>query len=427
MDILSFINDKLWLFTTLLIFLFGLYFSFKLKWIQFNIIKMISSLLKKDNCNEGVTSFKTLMLSLAGRIGVGSISGVALAIYLGGPGTVFWIWVISFISASIAYSEAYLAVKYKVRTVDGFIGGPSYYIKRGINKLFLGGVYSIIITLCYVIGFIGIQANTITKSFNGLLFNVSPYLIGSIISILTLFIIFEGIKKITETTSKIVPIMSIFYIVLSLYITLSNIGIFPNIIKSIFTSAFNFKSFSSGFLVTLLIGVQRGIFSNEAGIGTGAIASASSSSDDANKQGYIQIIGVYITSIIICTCTAFIILSSSYKGLNVIDPNGIEIATFSFNYHLGKFGNIFLLISIFLFAFSTILSGYFYGESSLKYFFNNINNKYIFILKLFTTIVIFTGSIISSTFLWNFIDILVSILAIINIYAIYKLRNEIKR
>lgn len=427
MDILSFINDKLWLFTTLLIFLFGLYFSFKLKWIQFNIIKMISSLLKKDNCNEGVTSFKTLMLSLAGRIGVGSISGVALAIYLGGPGTVFWIWVISFISASIAYSEAYLAVKYKVRIVDGFIGGPSYYIKRGINKLFLGGVYSIIITLCYVIGFIGIQANTITKSFNGLLFNISPYLIGSIISILTLFIIFGGIKKITETTSKIVPIMSIFYIVLSLYITLSNIGIFPNIIKSIFTSAFNFKSFSSGFLVTLLIGVQRGIFSNEAGIGTGAIASASSSSDDANKQGYIQIIGVYITSIIICTCTAFIILSSSYKGLNVIDPNGIEIATFSFNYHLGKFGNIFLLISIFLFAFSTILSGYFYGESSLKYFFNNINNKYIFILKLLTTIVIFTGSIISSTFIWNFIDILVSILAIINIYAIYKLRNEIKR
>ena len=426
-NILSYINDKLWILVTILIFFTGLYFTIKLKGVQFNFKKMFQEITKKETTKDGISSFKTLMLSLAGRIGVGSISGVALAIYLGGPGTIFWIWVISIFSATLAYGETYLGVKYKEKDEKNvYRGGPAYYIKKGLNKKVLGAIYSIMIIICYGIAFVCIQSNTISKAVTGLT-NINPIIIGIILSIITFLIIFGGIKKIASATSKIVPLMSLLYIGLSLYVLASNISLIPNIFKTIIDGAFNFTSFSAGFLVTLLTGVQRGIFSNEAGLGTGSIAASSGNNNDPVSGGYIQMLGIYITSFLICTSTAIIILTSNYNLLNIIDPNGIEIATSSFSYHLGSFGNIFLAISIFLFAFSTILSGYYYGESSLKYFFIKINPKYILYLKIMTIIVIFLGSILSSTIIWEFTDVTVSFLAFINIYAMIKLRKEIKK
>ena len=425
-NLLSFLNDKLWIIVTILIFLTGLYFSIKLNGIQFNFKRMIKELTKKEDNKEGISSFKALMLSLAGRIGVGSISGVSLAIYLGGPGTIFWIWFISLLSSTLAYSETYLGIKYKEKDNKVFKGGPSYYIKKGLNLPKLGSVYAIIIIICYCIGFMSVQSNTITKSITEII-NIKPIIIGLVLSVLVALIIYGGVKKIADATSKIVPIMSLLYIGLSLYIVFSNLSSIPLVFSTIIKSAFNFKSFTSGFLVTLLIGVQRGIFSNEAGLGTGAIAASSGNSNNPVSEGYIQMIGIYITSFLICTSTAIIILTSNYNALNIIDPNGIEIANYAFSYHLGSFGNIFLVISIFLFAFSTILSGYYYGESSLKYLIKKLSNKHINILKIITIIIVFIGSITSATIIWNFTDVTVSILAFINVYAIFKLRREIKR
>jgi len=425
--LLNSIDQKLWIIVTIFIFLVGIYFTRKLRGLQFNFIKMIKELTKKEQSKGGLNSFKTLMLSLAGRIGVGSISGVALAIYLGGPGTLFWIWAISLLSSTLAYAETYLGIKYKEKDENKiYKGGPAYYIKKGLNKPKLGALYAIIIIICYGIGFMSVQSNTITKAVTSIA-NIEPVIVGILLAIISFIIIFGGVKKIADATSKIVPIMSGVYILLSIIIITINIKLVPGIFLSIIKSAFNLKSFSTGFLATLLIGVQRGIFSNEAGLGTGSIAASSGTSNDPIGQGYIQMLGIYITSFLICSATAIIILTSNYSTLNIPDPNGIELATHAFMYHLGNMGNTILVICMFLFAFSTILSGYYYGESSLKYFFTKVNKKYINALKLLTVAVIFTGSISSPTIMWKLTDIFVAILSLINIYSIFKLRKEITK
>lgn len=425
--VLNNIKTLLWIITTGFLIILGGYFTWKLHGTQFRFIKMIKQLTMKDDLELEINSFSSLMLSLAGRIGVGSISGIALAIYLTGPGVVFWIWIISFISAIVGYVESYLGVKYKERINNIYLGGPSYYIKNGLKKTYLGTIYSIMIIICYCGGFMLIQSNTITKATMTLYSNINPLFIGLTLCILTWGIIFRGIKTLTKVTSKIVPIMSICYIGMALFIVITRINIIPEIFERIITDAFTYKSFIGGFMTTMLLGIQRGIFSNEGGIGTGSMAAAINGSNNCEQQGLIQMIGIYVTSFLICTSTALIILASNYRFLKISDANGIELALNAFNEHFGSLGNIFLIIAIFLFAFSTILSGYFYGETSLKFIFKNKEKNYLNLLKLGTGIVIFLGTIIASEILWNLTDIMVACLMGINLYALWKLRKEIKK
>ena len=418
------LNKILWFITTSMLVTSGIYFTIKLKGIQFRFIKMFKSLFNKEK-EEGIKSYETLMMVLAGRIGVGSIAGVALAIHLGGVGSIFWMWVIAIICASNTYCETVLGIKYKEKDHDNiYKGGPSYYIKKGLNNKTLGGIYAILIILSYVGGFLSIQSNTITKSINQII-TINPIVIGLIISTFTMFIIFGGIKRIASFSSKIVPFMTIGYILIALYCTINNINMIPNIFINIIKSAFNFKSLFSGFIPTLIVGIQRGIFSNEAGLGTGAIASSTVNTTNYERQGYIQMIGVYITTMLICTSTALIILTSDYNTLNLKDINGIEITQYAFSYHLGNVGNYLIFISIILFSFTTILTGYYDGESSLKYFFHNIKKSYLMILKILTIIVLFVGCLIKSSTIWLYVDILVALEAIINIYALFKLRRVV--
>lgn len=419
---LDFTNKIIWAIATVLIVFSSLYFSCKLKFLQFNVKEMFSSFFSNSK-NEKIKPFNVLMITLAGRIGVGSIAGIALCIYIGGIGSIFWLWVMTIFSAILAYSETVLGLLYKERDGNFYKGGPSYYIKNGLGNKKLGGFYAILIIISYIGGFLSIQTNTITKSLNQIV-NINPYLIGIIIVIVTAMIIFGGISKISTATSKIVPVMGIFYLIITFYIIFVNLELLPNIFISILKEAFNFKSFTTGFLTSFIVGIQRGIFSNEAGLGTGSIASSISDIDPI-KQGYIQILGVYITSLVICTSTAIIILTSNYLEPVFTDLNGIELTGFAFSYHLGYVGNIFIFIIILLFSFSTILTGYYYGESSLKYFFTKIKTKCLIILKIFTLIILFLGCIISSNLLWKFIDILVAALAIINIYAVFSLKHDV--
>lgn len=416
----------LWAVATSFILLAGIYFTKLLHFKQLNVL-LLSKVFhrkKKKNKNE-MSQFDTLMLTLAGRIGVGSIAGIALGIYIGGIGSLFWVWITTFIVAILAYVETFLGVKYRECDSNGhYLGGPSYYIKNGLKNKKLSYFYAILILVCYIGGFLGIQANTITKSLLEMI-SLSKYLVSIVLVIITAICIFGGISVISKITSKLVPIMTILYLFLFGYIVCVYNTQMLNIILNIIKDAFNIKSFFGGFLSTCIIGLQRGIFSSEAGLGTGSIAASTSDYGNICEQGHLQIIGVYITSLLICTATAFFILTTDYTNVSFGDINGIEIMQYAFVYHFGSFGGILLFIFIFLFASSTILTGYYYGESALKFILGKNNTKIIFTLKCITLLVIYIGSIISPTILWNITDLLVALLAIINIYALIKLRKDI--
>jgi len=413
---LEIIKSILWAIVTVLIILSGIFFSKQLSFPQLKPQKIIKSL--KTN-NKGLSPIKTLFLTLAGRIGVGSIAGVALAIYIGGPGTIFWMWIIAIVSAPLAYTETLLAIKYK--DIKNNIGGPSHYIKKGLNKKYLAITYSILVIIAYLIGFIPIQSNTIVKSMD--MINASNHLlIGIILSTISFFIIKGGINKISEVTDKLIPFMTILYIVMALFVIFTHIDKFPSVIKDIIKEAFNLKPFLSGFIIVILIGVQRAIFSNESGIGLGGIAASASNSQNGCQSGYIQILGIYITTILICTATAFMILIFDYQNITLNSPNGIELTSLAFNHHFGDIGNILLVLCILLFSFTTILTGYYYCESSLKFLIKNINIKFLTIITLLSVLL---GTISSPTTIWEMIDILVAILALINIYSMLKLKAEI--
>lgn len=411
------IKDIMWAVVTVLIIITGIKFSIKLHFPQLKINKIIKSL--KNTDKKGISPVKTLFLTLAGRIGVGSIAGVALAIYIGGPGTIFWMWVIAIISGVLAYTETLLSIKYK--DIKNNIGGPSHYIKKGLNKKTLAIIYSSIVIIAYLIGFIPIQSNTIVKSID-MIEQVSHITIGIILAIISFIVIKGGINKISKVTDKLVPLMTILYISMALFVVITNIEKFPQIINQIITEAFNLKPFFSGFIVVVLIGVQRAIFSNESGIGLGGIAASASNSTDGTKSGYIQVLGIYITTIVICTATAFMILIFDYQNVVINNPNGIELTSMAFNHHFGSIGNILLVLCILLFSFSTILTGYYYCESSLKFISTKIR---ISTIKILTPLSVLLGTITSPTTIWASVDILVAILAIINIYAMVKLKDEI--
>lgn len=413
-DRMLLVNRFIWLFVMVLILFFGIYFSFVLNGVQFKFKSMFKSVFHGDS-----SSFGILMTSLAGRIGVGSIAGVCLSIYIGGVGSIFWMWVSTFFCSVITYSEVVLGVKYKC----GSYGGPAYYIRDGLGSKMLGGIYSILIIISYIGCFLCIQSNTITKSIVSL-FSFSPYVIGLCISVVTFFCIYGGFKSIVGVCNKIVPIMCLIYIGSSVLVLIINYDMIGYVFLNIIKSAFNFKSFFGGFIPMVIIGIQRGIFSNESGIGTSSIVASSGS--DFRKQGFIQIFGVYITTLVICTATAIIILFSDYSSFNLSNINGIELASHAFSYHFGNIGIYILVFSVILFSFSTILTGYYYGESSFNYFFDRVNIKFIYILRGITLVILFIGCILPSGLIWAFVDILVGIMVIINLYAIWRLRNKIE-
>ena len=237
----------------------------------------------------------------------------------------------------------------------------------------------------------------------------------------------KGLDRIVNITSKLVPVMGIGYIILSIGILILNIDKIPSVLWNIIESAFQTKAISGGIISTFIIGIQRGMFSTEAGLGTGAIASSCSHSENKIGLGLIQILGIYFTVFIVCTSTAFIILTSDYTHLNLENINGIELTQYALNYHLGKMGIIVLLLAVISLAYSTIVAGYYYGESNLKYLLKNVSKKHINILKAVTVLLLMIGSISSPTLLWNIVDILVAVLAIINMYALLRLRKEITK
>lgn len=419
------INAVCWAIATVLLISSGLYFTFVLRFPQFSFKRMFNSLKSDQNNKNSISPFETLTLSLAARIGVGSLAGIALGIFKGGVGTIFWLWLSALITLPNTLAESTLAVRYREHDGKFYKGGPAYYIKKGLGYKKLSILYAIIVSLCYLGGFLAIQSNTIASSLKDYL-NI-PYIVsGIVVAIISYIIIIRGIKGIAKFTSYLVPIMGILYMLIALIIIILNIEKIPNVFFTIIKEAFNFKAFGWGIVSSMIIGVQRGIFSSESGIGTGAVASGTSDTKYPVKQGYLQMLGVYFTTFVVCTATAIIILTANIDINSFIEPNGIEITNRALNYHLGNFGNIVLLLAILAFSFSTVISGYYYGESNIKYLYEKISSKQILVLKIVVVGLLLYGAIAKSSFLWNIVDIGVALLAIINIFALFLLRRDVK-
>lgn len=423
---MSFLVKILWAIVSALIIVFGIYFTGKLGFVQFRMKEYKKSFLHTQKDKNGISPLSTLMLTLAGRIGVGSIAGIALAIYIGGPGTIFWIWMISLVSLPLAFMETVLGSLYKRKYKNEYVGGPSYYILKGLKKRKLAYLYALLVLLSFFAGFLGIQVNTIVKATVSIL-PISKITVGIILMILTFIIIVGDIKTISSVTSKIVPFMLIFYATLCLFVIVQHIDkVYPMII-GIIQSAFSFKPFFSGFLYAMIIGIQRGIFSSETGVGTGSITASASNSLNPKKDGYLQMLGVSITTLVVCTITAFIVLLSPYQNLMVADPNGIEVASFAFGYHFHTFGIILMFIFIFLCSFSTILTGYYDALVSLRFLTKKETKWYKWFLIGLTVLMIFISSMISSSLMWQFVDFFVGFLILINLYSIFFLKEDVKK
>ena len=417
------INNFLWSIAIVLLVLSGIYFSFKLKFIHLNIFKIFRSLIG-TNENDGITPFESLMISLGGCIGVGSLAGIALAIFKGGIGTIFWILLSSLIIAPISILENSLALIYHEKSSGGYVGGPAYYIKKGLGFKKVSIIYAVIVAIAYLFGFLTIQSNTIAKSITEF-YNIPSIIIGLIIAILSFIIIRQGLKGIANFSKFFVPLMAFIYIGVTFFVILKNINLIPSLFLDIVRKAFTKNSLKYGILSSIIIGVERGVFASEVGTGTSAIASGSSNLKNPIKQGLVGVIGVYFTIFIICLGTALIILTSDYNPSNYVMVNGIEITLNALMYHLGIIGNIILYFSLVAFSFSTIISGYFYIETNIKFIFSKISNKTIFLLKIFTCILLGIAPIISPEFIWNISDLLIALLIIINVSSLLNLKNDV--
>ncbi len=416
------ISKLIWGIAIIMIFASSIYYSFKLKFPQLRFIELFKSLKDEKKDKDKISSKDTLLMSLASKIGAGSLAGIAFAIFYGGIGTIFWMWISSFFASINCFIENILSTIYKEK--DGLYNksGPAYYIKKGLNKKNLAILYSVLAISAYIIGFISIQNNTIVTLTNDM-YSVNKIIISLVVTILSSIIIIKGIKTISNICNKIVPIMSMLYLILGLIVISLNITKVPSIILNIIKSAFDSKAISGGIIYTLIIGMQKGIFASEAGVGTSAISSGATSNKDYKKQGYIGIIETYFISLFITTMTAFIIILTPFNSFNRANINGIELTKYAFSYHFGHFGEVMLLIILILFSFSTIITVYYYGESNLKFL--TKNKLLVKILKIITIISLFTGGIISSTYIWSIVDIFVALLAIINIYALFNLKDKV--
>ena len=407
----------------------GLFFTFKTGFVQFRLLPEMFRIITEKAPNgkdgkKGISSFQAFTISAASRIGTGNVAGVATAIALGGPGAVFWMWCIALIGGASAFIESTLAQVYKKPNGDGtFRGGPAYYIEKGLGKRWMGIVFAVAITLCFGFIFNAVQANTIAIAFNES-FNINRIIIGIVLAILTAVIIFGGLRRIVTVTQYLVPIMAIFYIILALIVVVINFTELPAVFSLIFRSAFGLEEAFGGLVgAAVLNGIKRGLFSNEAGMGSVPNAAATADVSHPVKQGLIQTLGVFIDTLIICTATAMIVLLSDAY----LTPGSasINLTQASLQDHLGSWASTMLAITIFFFAFSSVIGNYYYGESNIEFIKDSKITLNIF--RILVVGFVFFGSIAKVQLVWDLADVFMGIMALINLIAILMLWKIAKK
>lgn len=420
-------NNILWSYVLIiLLIVLGLYFTIKSDFVQFKyfgeMFKLLGegasdSLDSKSRESKGVSSFQAFCISTASRVGTGNLAGVALAIALGGPGAVFWMWLIALIGAGSSFVESTLAQIYKVKDDHGFRGGPAYYMEKGLNKKWLGVIFSILITVAYGFVFNAVQANTITLAFEQA-FGISRLVVGICITVATAIIILGGVKRIAKIVELIVPIMAVAYVGVALFVIGKNFTQIPYIFALIFKSAFGFQQAVGGSLgATIMFGIKRGLFSNEAGMGSAPNAAATASVSHPVKQGFIQTLGVFTDTLLICSSTAFIILvSGNYKAPGL---EGIQLTQAALSSQVGSWGNTFIALCILLFAFSSVIGNYYYGETNIEFL--NGSKHWLILYRVVVLAMVIFGSIAKVQIVWDIADLFMALMAIINLIAIAKL------
>ena len=415
-------NTSDFLYTYILIGLLvivGLIFTFVTKGVQLTMIpEGIRILTEKKKGSKGVSSFQALMISTASRVGTGNIAGVATALAAGGAGAVFWMWLLAIIGSASAFVESTLAQIYKQKDGEAYRGGPAYYMEKALGQRWLGIVFAVLLILCFAFGFNALQAFNVSDALSMYVEgDRAKHLLGLVMGILlalgTAATIYGGIHRIGFITSVIVPIMAILYICLGLFITVTNITLVPTILKQIITQAFDFKAIFGGFAGScVMYGIKRGLFSNEAGMGSAPNEGATAEVSHPVKQGLVQVISVYIDTLIICTTTAMMILVCG------IDQNlrGIGLVQNAIGSKVGSIGVLVVNIGIIFFAFSSMIGNYCYAESNLKFIKDDA--KLLHTFRLTCVIAIVLGAIAKADIVWNLADILMGGMAVVNIIAI---------
>lgn len=403
----------------------GLYFSFRTKFVQLRLFKESIRVIKEPKKDKkSISSFQALMVSTASRVGTGNIVGVTGAIIAGGPGAVFWMWIIALLGGASAFVESTLAQVYKKRDSDGSsYGGPAYYIKQALKSPLLGGIFAVFLILTYMGGFNALASFNMTDFVKAYVPSENASLIiGAVIALLAGIVILGGGKRISKVTQVLVPIMAILYILVALIIVILNIGSLPSVIGSIFKEAFNLQSVFGGFLgAAIMQGIKRGLYSNEAGIGSAPNAAAAADVSHPVKQGLVQMLSVFIDTLLICTATAFMILCSGLNTANYIDEAGntmnAALIQDSLGQNFGAFGGYFITAALALFAFTTLVGNYFYAEMNINYIIKNASQNKPFILcyRLLAILIIFLGAQFNAGLAWDLADVLMGFMALINV------------
>ena len=407
----------------------GLYFTIRTGLIQFRLFGESIRVVKEKPKEKGsISSFGALMVSTASRVGTGNIVGVSTAICLGGFGAVFWMWVVALVGGASAFIESALAQVYKKRDADGSsYGGPSYYMEQALHQRWLGVVFAVVLILTYVVGFNMLAAYNLQDAFGGFSFYVkgrTPYIIGAILAVLFALCVLGGGKRLTNVTGVLVPVMGLLYIVMSLVVVFMNIRIFPNVIANIFRDAFNFKAAFSGFTGSCIMwGIKRGLYSNEAGMGSAPNAAATADVSHPAKQGLVQMLSVFIDTLLICSATAFMCLCSGV--VPTPEAAGAAYVQASVQQSLGNFGPIFIAVSMCLFAFTTLIGNYYYCEGCLKYILKRDPSKAgMMVFRVLASLIVFVGATVSAGLAWDTADMLQATMVIINVPVILILGNK---
>ena len=422
-EVVSFVNNILWGQGQVLIFMLilcGLWFTLKLGAVQFRHFGHMFSVLKGSTKSDahGISAFQALCTSLSARVGTGNLAGVALAISIGGPGAIFWMWVIALLGMATGFAESMLGQLYKVKDDNGeFRGGPAYYIKQGLNNTWLAVAFSLCLFFGYGFVFSAVQANTITDAMNNA-YDIPALYTGLVIIVLAGAIVIGGLRAIARFAEWVVPFMGIGYIAVALFITIINIHLLPDVLADIFNSAFGLQEAAGGaFAAALKAGIQRGLYSNEAGSGSvpHAAASASPYPNHPVSQGYVQMLGVFFDTMLLCTCTAFIILLAGDFGGD--QAEGIRLTQNAMSAHLGSGGIDFVAAAICVFAFTSVVANYAYGESNLHLFkLDNKIGRAVYTAGYLAMIL--WGSMAALPQVWAMADMALGLMTVINVIAI---------
>ena len=426
-EVITSINDFLWTYILLVALLgCGVWFTWRTRFVQFRMVVEMIRLLgdsakKFDHSKRHISSFQAFTVSLASRVGTGNLAGVATAIAFGGPGAVFWMWVIALFGAATAFVESTLAQLYKRPHTDSFIGGPAYYISKGMHNRWMAALFAVLITITFALSNNSVQSNTICSAMETA-FGMNTTTVGVVLSIITLFVVFGGIQRVAKVSSIVVPIMAVGYLIISIVVVIMNISLVPHVLRVIVENAFGIGPVTGGGLGMIIIyGVKRGLFSNEAGEGSAPNAAATAAVTHPVKQGLIQALGVFTDTLLVCSCTActaFIILIS---GLYEVEGlNGIALTQNALESEIGSSGPVFIAVAIFLFAYSSIIGNYYYGEANVRYLSNKRWVLIIFRLLSGGVMVMF-GAMATLETVWNIVDICMALLTACNLVAIVTL------